>query len=108
MPFVHCVALNATIEGARKCAQQQKLDWKAISMCSQGPLGNKLTHEAGLATPPHTFIPWIVVNNDSSSQPFFRGHLKKAICDSYQGQERSGCDVQQQHSLARFFAQFWH
>ena len=36
----------------------------------QGPLGNALLHKFALATeglnPPHTYVPWIVIDGDSS------------------------------------------
>jgi len=105
--FVYCVANNASLNGAQKCAEKLKMDWGTILRCSQGPLGSKLTHEAGVATPMHTFIPWIVIDDDSSPQTFFRDHLRKAICERYKGYKRSECD-EQQTSMSRFFSQFWH
>eukprot|EP00794_Sanderia_malayensis_P007992 gene7992-8850_t len=70
MPYIYCLQKRkATPENAVICAKEQGFDYGQIKSCIDGPLGNKLQHEMVLKTaalkPPHTFIPWITINDVS-------------------------------------------
>ena len=80
----------------------------------------KLTHEAGIATPLHTFIPWVVIDGDATQQQYRREHLKKAVCERYKdkggitGVCRDDHQLQQHNDsflssfLRHFFEQYWN
>lgn len=52
-----------------QCITTGGLSWEDIDKCSRSRRGNLLMHESGVNTnllkPPHTFIPWVVINGVS-------------------------------------------
>lgn len=92
VPFVYCVADEYSIPGAEECANEQDLDWKNIAECYKGDLGKKLFHEAGVQTPEHNFIPWIVINGKYSNQGYLRRNLKREVCSKYKGRRPKACN----------------
>lgn len=52
-----------------QCAKKMKINLSPISDCASGDLGNGLLHQMALRTaaldPPHTYVPWITINDVS-------------------------------------------
>ncbi|KAK9839438.1 hypothetical protein WJX81_001985 [Elliptochloris bilobata] len=65
-PFALCLSENHTPEAIGLCTHAAKLDGEAIHKCMNGDLGSELVRSAAKETagldPPHTYVPWIVVN----------------------------------------------
>ena len=91
IPYVYCVADENTVSAAEKCSVGYGMDWKKIDKCRNGIMGNRLHHDVGVKTPKHTYIPWIVINGDSSNQEYLRNNLKEEVCSKYKGKKPSAC-----------------
>jgi hypothetical protein len=109
-PFYDCMEDDSTLnknrdgpynlKAAESCATQANIDWMPIQSCagedpSKGSSkdGNLLMHSIALATPNHTYVPWVVINDktvpdDGSGYP--AGDLTTMVCEAYGGAEKPG------------------
>ena len=74
------------------CAEEVNINIGDILRCMQGDLGNQAQHEIASKTislnPPHQHVPWIVVNEQHSSdtENQVNRDMLKFICKSYKGE----------------------
>jgi interferon gamma-inducible protein 30 len=110
-PFYECMeasdynkdrvlAYNTT--DAIACAGMAAIDWNVISECAgENPSvgsaddGNALMKSIMLATPNHTYVPWVVINGETvpdSGQGYPSGDLLTMVCEAYTGDNLpAGC-----------------
>jgi len=105
-PIINCIENSEDpIQEAKSCVKKGNLSWKKVEHCTNGSLGNRLTHEAAVKTsqlnPSHTYVPWIVVNGEhtESMQNDAQKDLLKLICDTYTGKTPKVCDTYQKISV---------
>jgi interferon gamma-inducible protein 30 len=100
VPFIGCVeAADEPQNAGENCSRQIGLDWDVIGSCFYSEESSQLLYEFGLETealnPPHTYVPWIVVDgvhteilNNAAEE-----HLLALVCALYQGDKPTGCAV---------------
>jgi len=93
LQYVVCAAVLPTLEGAVKCSMKLGLNWSWIKKCSQSKQGNELQHKMGVATPKHSFIPWIRVNGKMGGETQKQAvkDLRKLVCQEYTGPKPKVC-----------------
>lgn len=78
-------------------AALSNLHYPTVSKCAQGPEGNALMHEMGVATaalsPPHSYVPWVVVNgaHNETIQNAALTDLTGLICSNFKGMKPKQC-----------------
>jgi hypothetical protein len=82
-----------------KCARYAALDWSAIHQChDDADRVWSLQQQAAHATPQHTHVPWVIVN-DRVIEDEVHTSLMDVICQAYQeaGGEATVCAVPENH-----------
>lgn len=105
LPFVECLE-GAPHEQSEawvdKCAGQTGLDAQALHGCAEGEQGAELEHEAeaetASLTPPHRYVPWVVVNGIPLGQD--NAQLWRYVCVAHAGNRPDACYVPPGASLA--------
>jgi interferon gamma-inducible protein 30 len=84
-PFVSCLEQHPGSQMASQiqpCAEQARMDAKAINACAAGDQGDSLEAEAAEQTanlkPAHRYVPWVVVNGIPLGEDY--ANLAKVIC----------------------------
>ncbi|CAL5222006.1 g4296 [Coccomyxa viridis] len=75
------------------CSSHANLSEKNLRHCMEGKLGEQLEAEAAQATPPHQYVPWILVNGVPLGADC--GNLVTYICTAYQGEKPRVCSEPQ-------------
>lgn len=96
LPFVICLEADTSdwTRSGQRCSTQLGLDWNAINTCAKGAEGVGYLVEMAAATekliPPHTYVPWIVVNgaHSSSYENAIVSNMVKFVCSIYTGPEK--------------------
>ncbi|GMH63889.1 hypothetical protein TL16_g03828 [Triparma laevis f. inornata] len=76
------------------CSDDAGIDWDTITTCAEGDEGNVLMHGVALATPNHTYVPWVVINGETvpdSGSGYPAGNLTELVCAAYGG-DFEGCN----------------
>ena len=96
-PFFDCVEsspylLNRTgtynTTAVTNCASDAFLNWTEIESCAVSPAGNSLMHSIAEATPSHTYVPWVTVNDltvPDGGDGYPAGDLLTMVCAEYTG-----------------------
>jgi len=98
MPYIRCVEEDATLQNAKKCADDLHIEWGPISACYNGSEGNYLEHTMAQKTdalePKHTYVPWIVVDGKHSErmQVDAQCGLVEFLCQHYKGVKPKECN----------------
>ncbi|CAC5396506.1 IFI30 [Mytilus coruscus] len=95
--YSHCIAsyLNSQRsvdfpKAAKKCANEQNINYDQIDACANGQLGNQLEHQMALMTrelnPPHDYVPWVTINgvHTEALQNQTETDLIRVVSDTYQ------------------------
>mmetsp|Transcript_131808 Transcript_131808/g.196414 ORF Transcript_131808/g.196414 Transcript_131808/m.196414 type:complete len:174 (-) Transcript_131808:156-677(-) len=96
-PALKCIeAGNDTpAADAKKCITQAGLDYEAVMDCANGSEGAQLEMAAANATaalqPPHTYVPWVTLNDDHLPDTE-ADDLLKHVCKAYTGTAPAGCN----------------
>lgn len=96
LPFIICLEADTSdwTRSGQRCASQLNLNWNTISSCATSSEGNQFEYEMAVATdklnPPHTYVPWVVVNgvHSSSYETSILGNMVKFVCSIYTGPEK--------------------
>lgn len=102
MPYIHCLESSPSMENAKSCASQFKIEWGPIGSCFNGTQGNHLEHEMAMKTnalnPPHQYVPWIVVNgvHTDAIQESAQSDLMHLVCQTYTGVQPHACRIHAQ------------
>lgn len=102
--YSHCIASYLNTQrrvdfpkAARKCANEQNINYDQIDACANGQLGNQLEHQMAVRTralnPSHNYVPWVTINgvHTEALQNQTETDLIKVVCDTYQGPKPSAC-----------------
>lgn len=97
-PFAKCVESRVLgkqepIAVAAPCANETRLDFKAIQDCADGEQGDKLQQQAANETaglrPPHSYVPWVTVDGIPIGGAYEQ--LQTFICANYKGKRPDTC-----------------
>ncbi|XP_057430990.1 gamma-interferon-responsive lysosomal thiol protein-like [Lotus japonicus] len=89
-PFIYCVedlVYQHKNNEWESCFQKLGLDSRPIDLCYKGEIGKQLelnyAAETKALQPPHTYVPWVVVNG----KPLYEDYEKflSYVCEAYQG-----------------------
>ncbi|XP_063221017.1 gamma-interferon-inducible lysosomal thiol reductase-like [Bacillus rossius redtenbacheri] len=82
-------------EVGQKCAEDWKVDWKAVYACAMGPEGEKLLKQHGDSTfalrPGVSFIPTVLLGKSQDKQPAILKNLLKEVCSKFKDQSVKEC-----------------
>jgi len=102
LPVINCIESSEDpARASRGCmtalAGFTKDQIKDVFKCARGSKGNALMHKIALATealtPPHVYVPWIVMNgvHNKTVETRAMADLTALICDTYQGEKPRLC-----------------
>jgi len=97
-PYVFCLESGTPQNDGQKCAQQLGYDWGQINACiNDKDVSYKIMHANAVATgklqPPHTYVPWVVLNGKPLYQQF--DNILQKICAAYTGPKPAGCSSEE-------------
>ena len=80
------------------CADGAGIDWNVIEACAgddpevgSANDGNVIMKAVQLATPNHTYVPWVVINGETvpdSGEGYPSGDLLSMVCEAYTGDDK--------------------
>ncbi|CAM6001424.1 unnamed protein product, partial [Sphagnum balticum] len=96
LPFIICLETNSDDWKAQgqKCSTQLGLNWTLINSCATSNEGVNFLVEVAKITealqPPHTYVPWIVVNgvHSGTSENAITSNMVRYVCSIYKGTEK--------------------
>ncbi len=96
LPFTICFEENSSNwqESGKKCAPKYGIDWDAVTKCANSQEGAdyilKLAEKTEALQPAHTYVPWVVVNNQhsQSTESAVIRDMVKYVCSIYTGPEK--------------------
>lgn len=91
-PFYYCMEKAGSsfmLQSAKKCATFAKLDYDTLSTCWNGKESMQLQQHFGDLTPPHSYVPWVLVNGKLYNLE--KKNFLKYVCSVYKGKKPAGC-----------------
>ncbi|XP_069505355.1 gamma-interferon-inducible lysosomal thiol reductase [Ambystoma mexicanum] len=105
-PIIYCMESAVdVIKAVQPCLAiyQPELTTEKVMECANGDAGNQLMHQNALRTnalsPPHKFVPWIVVNGKHTDdlQRQALNSLFNLVCNTYTGTKPDACKTEKDH-----------
>ncbi|KAJ7308315.1 hypothetical protein JRQ81_008849 [Phrynocephalus forsythii] len=107
LPLIFCMESSANVtDNLLTCLKLYTpfLPPANVTDCIKGNLGNKLMHQNAERTralnPPHTYVPWIVINGNHTDELEERAQtsLFRLVCDLYKGKPPGACQDPKNHT----------
>merc|ERR1712209_193751 len=75
------VAFTGELGNVTNCAKAANLDFSTLQQCATTSKGHELLIEAGQRTGPHTYVPWVQINGEHSTDA--ENDLLKTVCETF-------------------------